>query len=184
MSTYIKPSDVHVPKRQWQLFHVLFDGGPDESSLAIGRLDRRPALLKRENGNEKKPLGIPQSRGLPSWSVVHEQHVQQVLETRHFGFSDAKLRFARNFLNLRCVYFLTHCPTPSCSHFGELSLKTYRSSELHDRMTELDKDELQFYCIFCHEQWSPTPDEKVRLRQDMGNGLDLYHEKVRLRRRA
>ena len=26
--TYIKPGDVLAPKRHWQLFHVLYDGGP------------------------------------------------------------------------------------------------------------------------------------------------------------
>lgn len=184
MSTYIRPSDVHAPKRHWQLFHVLFDGGPEQSSLAIGRWDGRPVLVLRWNGNEDKPLGNPQSRGLPTWFVMPEQHVPQVLETRHFGFSDDKLKFARDFLDQRCVYFLTRCPTPTCAHFGELTLATYRSNELHDRITKLDKDELKFYCIFCHKLWPPTPDEKVRLRKEMVNGLDLYHKKAQIRRRA
>ena len=182
MAIYIEPSDVHAPKRHWQLFHVLFDGGPDESSLAIGRWNREPVLTMRWNGNDNKPLGNPQSRGLPTWFVVPEQHVRQVLETRQFGFSDEKLRFARNFLELRCVYFLTHCPTPTCSHFGELILKTYNSNELRNLIAKLDKDDLQFYCIFCHQQWPPTPDEKKRLRKEMENGLDLYHQKVPFRR--
>ena len=131
------------------------------------------------NGNDNKPLGNPQSRGLPTWFVVPEQHVPQVLETRQFDFSGDKIGFARKFLELRCVYFLTHCPTPTCPKFGELVLKSYRSNELRDRMSELDKDELLFYCIFCHQQWLPTPDEKRRLQLEMETGLRLYEEKVR-----
>ena len=182
MSIYISPSDVHAPKRHWQLFQVLFDGGPDESSIAIGRWDERPVLALRWNGNADKPLGNPQSRGLPIWFVMPEQHVRQVLETQHFGFSDDKLKFARDFLELRCVYFLTRCPTPTCSRFGELTLVTYRSNELGDRMKELDQDEIKFYCIFCNEQWPPTIEEKGRLRQQMENGLDLFHKKVGIHR--
>ena len=178
MSKYIKPKDVHAPKRHWQLFHVLFDGGPHEASLAIGRWDGKPVLAMRWNGNDDNPLGNPQSRGFPTWFVVPEQHVQQVLETRPFDFSDNKLGFARNFLDLRCVYFLTRCPTPSCSQFGELVLKTYPSKELRDLILELDRDKLLFYCIFCHQQWPPTTDEKERLRADMENGLKLYEGKV------
>lgn len=179
MTSYIKPSDVQAPKRHWQLFHVLFDGGPGESSLAIGRWDGDPVLAMRWNGTDDKPLGNPQSRGLPTWFVVPEQHVPQVLETRQFGFSDDKLGFARNFLDLRCVYFLTRCPTSICPKFGELVLQSYRSNVLRDRMAKLDKDELLFYCIFCHQQWLPTPEEKLGLHQQMETGLRLYEEKAR-----
>ncbi len=183
MSPYVKPDDVHAPKRYWQLFHVLFDGGPDESSLAIGRWNGEPVLAMRWNGNDNKPLGNPQSRGLPTWFVVPKQHVQQVLETRQFDFSDDKVGFARKFLELECVYFLTHCPTPGCPRFGELVLATYRSKELRDLISKLDEDELLFYCIYCHQQWPPTTAEKVRLRKDMENGLKLYEQIARSRRR-
>ena len=184
MSTHVEPSDVHAPKRHWQLFHVLFDGGPDKSSLAIGRWDEQPVLAMRWNGNENKPLGNPQSRGLSTWFVVPEQHVGQVLETRQFAFSDDKIGFARKFLELQYVYFLTPCPTPSCPRFGELILKTYASIELQGLISKLDDDELLFYCIFCDQRWPPTNDEKVRLRKDMQTGLKLYREKVRAGRGA
>ena len=184
MTSYINPNDVHAPKRHWQLFHVLFDGGPGKSSLAIGRWDGKPVLAMRWNGTDDKPLGNPQSRGLPTWFVVPEQHVPQVLETRQFDFSGDKIGFARKFLELRCVYFLTHCPTPTCQKFGELVLKSYRSNELRDRMSELDNDELLFYCIFCNQQWLPTTDEKRRLQLEMETGLRLYEEKVRSAHRS
>lgn len=182
--SYVKPGDVHAPKRRWQLFQVLFDGGDKTHpkavknstvSLAIGRWDDRPALAMRWNGTQHDPLGNPQSRGLPTWFIVPDQYVQPILDAS--GFSDSKLRFARDFLELRRVYFLTRCPTPGCANFGELVLASYRSEELPQAMAELERDDLPFYCIFCDEAWPPTPDEKKRLMQEMRTGWDIYREK-------
>ena len=44
-------------------------------------------------------------------------------------------------------------------------------------MGELDRDELEFYCIFCDEAWSPTPDEKERLKSDLKAGWEAYCER-------
>ena len=187
MSTYKKPGDVHSPKRRWQLFRVLFDGGDKEEhsraaenstvSLAIGRWDGRPVLAMRWNGTKDSPNGNPQSRGLPTWFIIPDQHVQAILAQR--GFSDSKLGFVRDFLELRRVYFLTRCPTPDCSNFGELVLASYRSEELPQAIAALERDapESQFYCIFCDKGWHPTPDEKQRLRQTMAEGWNAYCEK-------
>lgn len=181
METYVKPADVHAPKRHWQLFHVLFDGGEarddgtgTSSSLAIGRWDNKPVLAMRWNGKKESPLGNPQSRGLPTWFIVPDQHVRQILETEHYAFSDSKLKFARDFLELRRVYFLTHCPTPTCSNFKNLVLASYRSDELGTLLAELEKNELRFYCIYCDQQWHPTPEERVRLSAELRKGWDLY----------
>ena len=185
MSTYVKPGDVHAPKRRWQLFHVLFDGGDEDNdravenstvSLAIGRWDDQPALAMRWNGTKDNSLGNPQSRGLPTWFILPDQYVQPILEAS--GFSHSKLKFARDFLELRRVYFMTSCQTPGCENFGELTLASYRSEELQERLAELNRNELQFYCIFCDEQWYPTPDEKERLAEAMQKGWELYCEKV------
>ena len=133
MADYVKPDDVLAPKRRWQLFHVLFDGGyrnhpraePNSTvSLAIGRWDGRPALAMRWNGTDDEPLGNPQSRGLATWFIVPDQYVDPILDAS--GVSDSKLEFARDFLDLRRVYFLTRCPTAGCSNFGELVLLGYR----------------------------------------------------------
>ena len=142
------------------------------ASLAIGRWDGRPALAMRWNGTDDEPLGNPQSRGLPTWFIVPDQYVDPILEKS--GFSDSKLEFARDFLELRRVYFLTRCPTAGRSNFGELVLASYRSEALPQLMEKLDRGVLKFYCIFCDQQWPPTPDEKERLKSDMEAGWDAY----------
>lgn len=184
MADYVKPDDVHAPKRRWQLFHVLFDGGdrthpraePNSTvSLAIGRWDERPALAIRWNGTKDEPLGNPQSRGLPTWFIVPDQYVQPILDAS--DFSDAKLKFARDFIELRRVYFLTRCRTAGCTNFGKPVLAGYPSEELPQLMEVLDRDDLKFYCIFCDEAWPPTPDEKARLKKDMQAGWNVYCER-------
>ena len=184
---YTKPGEVLSPKRRWQLFSVLFDGGPggvedsnySSVSLAIGRWDDRSVLAMRWNGNEANRNGNPQSRGLPTWFIVPDQYAQAILEV---SFSHPKLKFARDFLELKRVYFLSRCQTTTCSNFGELTLANYRSEELQTHLAALDQDDLQFYCIFCDEEWHPTPDEKKRLRADMEKGWELFCEKARDRR--
>ncbi len=84
VKTYIKPSDVQSPKRHWSLIHVLFDLGEGGSSLAIGRWDNKPVLAMRWNGNSESPLGNPQSRGLPTWFVVPDQHRNQIRGSEPF----------------------------------------------------------------------------------------------------
>jgi hypothetical protein len=183
--TYIKPGDVHSPKRHWQLFNVLFDGGDENHpravknttvSFAIGRWDDEPALAMRWNGTKANPIGHPQSRGLPTWFIVPDQFVRPILEAS--DFSHQKLKFALDFLELRRVYFITHCQTPGCANFGEPVLASYPSEELLEMMEKLGRDELEFYCIFCDEGWHPTPDEKKRLAEEMQKGWNLYLEKA------
>lgn len=184
MADYVKPDEVLAPKRRWQLFHVLFDGGnrthpraePNSAvSLAIGRWDGRPALAMRWNGTADEPLGNPQSRGLATWFIVPDQYVEAILKAT--DISDSRLEFARDFLDLRRVYFLTRCPTAGCSKFGELVLLGYRSEELPHLIEELDRDVLEFYCICCDQAWLPTADEKTRLKKDMQAGWDVYRER-------
>src|ERR1700694_4205477 len=101
MDRYIQPSDVQSPRRHWSLIHVLFDGGPNESSLAIGRWDNKPVLAMRWNGNEDSPLGNPQSRGLPTWFIVPDQDWKQILKTEQYKcINDDTLSLARSFLEL------------------------------------------------------------------------------------
>jgi hypothetical protein len=167
--TYVRPEDVHAPKRHWSLVHVLFDGGearadnPTPESLAIGRWDNSPALAMRWNGNAENPLGNPQSRGLPTWFIVPEQHWKQILETEHFRFSDDRITFARNFLESKRVYFLDHCPNPECRDFGKLVLHSFRTNELGRVLAELEQDELELYHIICGGSWKPDQQEKANL---------------------
>lgn len=186
-STYIRPGEVHAPKRFWQLFHVLYDGGPSGnendgatgSALAIGRWEGKPVLAMRWNGRKGNPIGNPQSRGLPTWFIVPDEHARQILETQHYAFRDDKIRFARDFLELRRVYFLTRCPTPGCSNFGNLTLASFPSEELLEWQAMLQRNALEFSCIYCHQQWPPTPEEKTRLDRDLREGAALYRDRGR-----
>jgi hypothetical protein len=52
------------------LIAVLYSGGADEWSVAIGTFDGQKVLAVRWNGNEHNPLGSPQARGNATWLVV------------------------------------------------------------------------------------------------------------------
>jgi hypothetical protein len=68
--TYIKPKDVHSPKTHWRMFNVLQDGGEGEGAYALGYWDDEPRIGFRWNGNADSPIGNPQSRGLPTWTML------------------------------------------------------------------------------------------------------------------
>lgn len=172
---YIEPKDVHAPKRHWSLIHVILDGGPGRSALAIGRWENRPVLAMRWNGTDENPLGNPQSRGLPTWFVVPEQHWRQILETEHYGAAkEDALDLARNFLELKRVYFVSRCPNPKCRDFGKLVLLDYRIEEVYDTLNKLDRDELKFYHIICDAFWHPTSEDKARLTRVLSTAWDTY----------
>jgi hypothetical protein len=183
--TYIKPDLVLAPKRSWQLFHVLYDGGPGGgendratgSSLAIGRWDGKPVLAMRWNGHKGSRLGNPQSRGLPTWFIVPDEHVRQILETQHYAFSHDKIKFARDFLELKRVYFLTRCPTLGCSNFGNLTLASYDVEKVVEYIEMHRRRELKFYCIYCDQQWLPTDEEHLRLTEVLKTGLSQYRKR-------
>lgn len=68
--SYIKPSDVVSPKKQWNLVEVIVDGGPGNPAYAIGTWDNERRVAFRWNGTDANPLGNPQSRGLPTWTML------------------------------------------------------------------------------------------------------------------
>jgi hypothetical protein len=183
MSSYIKPVDVHAPKRHWSLVHVLFDGGEaiatnlSPSSLAIGRWDNTPVLAMRWNGNKENPLGNPQSRGLPTWFILPEQYWKQILQTEPYKFSDDKITFALNFLESKRVYFFTHCPNPGCRDFQKLVLCSYRTNELGEILQKIHLNEwstLHFYHIICDFNWEPSPQDKAALTATLRAAWENY----------
>ena len=159
---YVKPQDVHSPKSQWTLVHVLFDGGPGPtgSSLAIGRWDNEPVLAMRWNGSEENPLGNPQSRGLPTWFIVPAQHWKQILETKQFDFSEQKIEFARKFLEFERVYFLSPCPNPACPDYQQLALHSFLPQQLEKSLKEVEEDKFKLYHIICDGFWIASGKEK------------------------
>jgi hypothetical protein len=163
-TSYTKATEVLSPKRRWVLVHVLFDGGEEGSSLAIGRWDDSPALVMRWNGNKENPMGNPQSRGLPTWFVVPEAHWRPVFETEPFkGLPPDMIRFAMNFLEMKKVYFLAPCLTPGCQRYEQPMLHEYSMEACTERLKELDQDQLKLYCAFCDQSRRPTPQEKENL---------------------
>ena len=182
MPLYVKPDRVLGPKRHWQLFHVLFDGGPssiDESkyagtSLAIGRWDGKPKLAMRWNGNPENLIGNPQSRGVPTWFILPDHDALQILDSPLYKFSNAKVQFARDFLELRRVFFLTPCVTPTCSNFGNLLLMSYPMEQVPELLAEVEENTLKFYCIYCDQQWLPAAGEKKRLAETFETALKLH----------
>lgn len=77
---YQDPKKVDSPRGRWRLIEVLWDGGADEDSLAIGMWDDSPVLAMRWNGSSKEGVGHPQSRGLPTWFVLPKWSYGGVLE--------------------------------------------------------------------------------------------------------
>lgn len=67
---YIKPDEVVSPKAHWKLIRVLKDGGPGEIAYALGEWDGVPRIGMRWNGMEDSEIGNPQSRGLPTWTML------------------------------------------------------------------------------------------------------------------
>ncbi len=84
--TYIKPGDVVSPKAHWKLIAVLRDGGPGEIAYAVGEWNGVPGIGMRWNGTDNKPIGNPQSRGLPTWTMldpeIHLAVIQQLPDER------------------------------------------------------------------------------------------------------
>ena len=94
----IRPEDVHSPKGHWNLIAVLDDGSKDthgSCALAVGRWDGASVLGMRWNGDEKNPIGNPQSRGIPTWFIVPEKYNEAILQGG--GLTADKLALARAF---------------------------------------------------------------------------------------
>jgi hypothetical protein len=79
-SKYVAPELVLSPKAHWHLIDVLDEGNvAPGTSVALGRWDDRPVLGMRWNGSADKPIGSPQSRGLPTWFIIPEGNITEAL---------------------------------------------------------------------------------------------------------
>jgi hypothetical protein len=70
---YPLPQTVRSPRAHWTLIDVLYDGGEESYSIAVGIWDEDPVLAIRWNGSDETPTGNPQSRGLPTWFIMPEE---------------------------------------------------------------------------------------------------------------
>lgn len=67
---YVTPGEVVSPKTSWRLIDVVLDRGEGDCAYAIGMWDRKRRIGFRWNGDDERPLGNPQSRGLATWTML------------------------------------------------------------------------------------------------------------------
>jgi hypothetical protein len=67
---HIAADQVISPKDYWTLVDVVLDNGEGQGAYAIGMWDRERRVGFRWNGTNKMPLGNPQSRGIPTWTML------------------------------------------------------------------------------------------------------------------
>lgn len=96
--------------------------------------------------------------------MIPDQHWKQILETEQYtAINENALNLARNFLELRRVYFVSRCPNPGCRDYQKLVLHEYRTEQTRDILEQLKRDELRFYHIICDGFWNPNAQEKADL---------------------
>jgi hypothetical protein len=96
---YVKPAEVISPKVNWRLVDVVLDKGAGDCAYAIGMWDNQRRVGFRWNGTDDSPIGNPQSRGLPTWTMLDRALHKAVL--RLVARKDAdKANIMRAFLGL------------------------------------------------------------------------------------
>jgi hypothetical protein len=96
---YIKPAEVISPKAHWSLIDVLLDRGEGDCAYALGMWDGERRIGFRWNGTSENELGNPQSRGLPTWTMLDPGIHHQILER----LPPEKLAIARSFLGINLM---------------------------------------------------------------------------------
>lgn len=96
---YIKPADVVSPKAHWSLIDVLLDRGEGDCAYALGIWDGERRIGFRWNGSGGSELGNPQSRGLPTWTMLDTEIHKPIIEQ----LPPEKLAMARGFLGIKLM---------------------------------------------------------------------------------
>ncbi len=119
--SYINPGEVISPKAHWHLFDVILDRREGDCAYALGTWDGERRIGFRWNGSSQTgSLGNPQSRGLPTWTILDPALHPAVVAL----LPPEKQALAKRFLGLR---------TPS-----EWESIICRASDLHsDRCDEV-----------------------------------------------
>lgn len=94
---YVKPEDVRSPKAKWYLFEVALDRGEDDCAYALGEWDGKRSVGFRWNGGVTNPIGNPQSRGLPTWTILDSALHEAVIDL----MPEQKKDMARGFLGIK-----------------------------------------------------------------------------------
>lgn len=80
MPPYIPPEHVTSPRESWTLVKVLAPGAAGTHALALGLWEGVPCIGIRYNGTTERPVGHPQSRGLPTWFLLPEDFHETALQ--------------------------------------------------------------------------------------------------------
>jgi hypothetical protein len=96
---YIRPTEVVSPKAHWSLIDVLLDRGEGDCAYALGIWDGDRRIGFRWNGTADSELGNPQSRGLPTWTMLDPEIHKQIIEQ----LPPDKLAMARGFLGIKLM---------------------------------------------------------------------------------
>lgn len=67
------------PKANWRLVDIILDRGEGDCAYALGMWDGERRIGFRWNGTKDRPLGNPQSRGLPTWTILDEKLYRYVI---------------------------------------------------------------------------------------------------------
>lgn len=94
---YIEPGRVISPKSHWHLFDVVLDRKEGEGAYALGTWDGERMVGFRWNGTGAAPIGNPQSRGLPTWTMLDPALYGAVVAL----LAPEKQVLAKRFLDLR-----------------------------------------------------------------------------------
>src|SRR6202049_786281 len=95
---YIDPSEVISPKAHWHLFDVILDRKGGDCAYALGTWDGERRIGFRWNGaDDGGPIGNPQSRGLPTWTMLDPALHEAVVGL----LPPEKQSLAKRFLGLR-----------------------------------------------------------------------------------
>jgi hypothetical protein len=97
--SYIKAAEVLSPKAHWSLIDVLLDRGKGDCAYALGIWDGERRIGFRWNGTDVNELGNPQSRGLPTWTMLDPEIHKQIIEQ----LPPDKLAMARGFLGIKLM---------------------------------------------------------------------------------
>jgi hypothetical protein len=94
---YVEPTNVKSPKKHWYLFEVVLDKGANNCAYALGEWYGKRRVGFRWNGGKDNPLGNPQSRGLPTWTMLDPAMHEAVVAM----LPREKQAMARRFLGLK-----------------------------------------------------------------------------------
>jgi hypothetical protein len=97
---YVKLGDVNSPKAHWRLIEVLLDRGEGECAYALGKWNGDSRIGFRWNGTKDNPIGNPQSRGLPTWTMLDENLHEAIIAL----LPKEKRSIARRFLGTGVLF--------------------------------------------------------------------------------